>query len=555
MTAARDLADRYHQEWLRANPFAASAYGIPGYDALVPDDSVEGDRALRVSLAATRREATELIDTGELDPEDTVSVECVLAAIDRDLDGLDMAAVEYTVTPMPYFGPAAFLATAARSVLATPQAAEDYLSRLAAAAGWIDRRCERLAAGARSGRLPVAPLVQASLHWGAALLAEPVPAPLVAPTPPEGWDRAPAWRDERDRLGADVVVPALRRWLSALEALLPRCRPGEAAGLAHLPGGDADYARAVRIHTTTDLTAEALHAVGLEELARLEGRCEALGASIGLHGLDAVHAAMRQASASAEPARAMAAAVRALRRAEARADELFPPPLPAPCEVTPMPPVVAVSGAAPHYSPPRLDGSRPGTYWFNTQRPTAGTGWDVEGVAFHETVPGHHTQLSRMQLLGHLPDFQRQRSVTAFSEGWGLYAEQLAEEMGLYSGTEALLGALANALMRAARLVVDTGLHRFGWGRDEALAFFVAHVPMPEAFLANEIDRYIVWPGQALAYLTGKREILRLREEARNRLGDRFSLPDFHAAVLDHGSLPLPVLARCVDRWSAARAA
>jgi uncharacterized protein (DUF885 family) len=245
----------------------------------------------------------------------------------------------------------------------------------------------------------------------------------------------------------------------------------------------------------------------------------------------------------------LAAATGAIRRAEALAGEFFPPPLPAPCAVTAMPSVVASTGMAPHYTPPKLDGSRPGTFWFNLERPTAGTGWDLEGVAFHEGVPGHHLQLSRVQMLDELPAMQRQRGNTAYIEGWALYAEQLAEEMGLYSDTESLLGQVTQALMRAARLVVDTGLHALGWSRQRALEFIVAHVPMPEPFLANEIDRYIVMPGQALSYLIGKRELVGLRDDARGRLGARFTLPDFHAVVLDSGALPLPVLEDKLRRW------
>jgi uncharacterized protein (DUF885 family) len=214
-----------------------------------------------------------------------------------------------------------------------------------------------------------------------------------------------------------------------------------------------------------------------------------------------------------------------------------------------MPDVVADGGAAPHYTPPRLDGGRPGTFWFNTRRPTAGTGWDIDVVAFHEAVPGHHLQLSRMQLLSGLPALQRQRSLPVFSEGWGLYAEQLAEESGLFTDERGMLGAIATELMRAVRLVVDTGIHAFGWSRERAVEYAVAHVPMPPEFMAAEIDRYVVMPGQALAYMTGKLEILRLREEARARLGQAFSLPEFHAAVLDHGSLPMPTLARSIGSW------
>jgi len=198
---------------------------------------------------------------------------------------------------------------------------------------------------------------------------------------------------------------------------------------------------------------------------------------------------------------------------------------------------------------PRLDGGRPGTFWFNTARPTPGTGWDLEVVAFHEAVPGHHLQLSRLQLLTDLPALQRQRSLPVFSEGWGLYAEQLAEEAGLYDGDRALLGAISSSLMRAARLVVDTGLHAFGWSRERALDYIAEHVPMPREVLAPEIDRYVVMPGQAVSYLTGKLEILRIREEAREQLGRAFSLPAFHSAVLDHGSLPMPTLARSMTGW------
>ena len=148
-----------------------------------------------------------------------------------------------------------------------------------------------------------------------------------------------------------------------------------------------------------------------------------------------------------------------------------------------------------------------------------------------------------------LSALQRQRSLTVFSEGWGLYAEQLAEEAGLYADERSLLGAVSSALMRAVRLVVDTGIHAFGWSRERALEFAVEHVPMPPEFMAAEIDRYIVMPGQALAYLTGKLEIVRLREDASRRLGPAFSLPAFHAAVLDHGSLPIPALDRSIAGW------
>jgi uncharacterized protein (DUF885 family) len=548
MTAARDLADRFHQRWLEENPFAATMYGIPGYDDLVPDESEAGGRAWRAEVEQFLREA-DAIAGQPLTPADAVTLDCTREAAVQELELLQLARAEYTVTAMQYSGPATLMALAARTVLVDTTAAEAYLTRLRRSGEWLDQIGERLRAGAARGRLPVAPLVEQAITWAEEVLAAPVPAPVLAPVPPPGWDRTADWEAERRAAAAEVVKPALARWVAIVRDLLPRARPSDRAGLVYLPGGAEDYARSVRIYTTLPLRAEQLHQAGLDHIAALEARAVELGAGLGLSGLDAVMDALRDSAGKMPPEESLREAAIAVKRAEARAGEVFPQPLPPPCNVTPMPEVVAISGAAPHYTPPRLDGGRPGTFWFNTERPTAGTGWDIEVVAFHEAVPGHHLQLSRLQLLTDLPALQRQRSLPVFSEGWGLYAEQLAEETGLYADERGLLGSISTSLMRAARLVVDTGLHHFGWSRERALEFIVEHVPMPREFLANEIDRYIVMPGQALAYLTGKLEILRLRETARDRLGPAFSLPEFHAAVLDHGSLPMPTLDRSIAGW------
>ena len=548
MTSARDLADRFHKRWLEENPFTASMYGIPGYDDLVPDDSEEGQQAWRAEIEQFLGEAAE-IGSGPLTPADAVTLDCTREAANYELDGIDMARAEYTVTPMPYAGPAAFLAVAARTVLLDPAAAEAYLTRLRRSGAWIDQNSDRLRAGAGRGRLPVAPLIEQAIGWAEDVLAAPGIGPVLSPQPPQDWAGAAGWEEERRALSEEVVRPALARWVATISELLPQARPSERAGLVYLPGGEEDYARAVRIYTTLPLSPEQLHRTGLDHVAALEARAVELGATLGLSGLDEVFDALRDSAGKIPPEQAIGQALVAVQRAEARAPEFFPQPLPPPCAVTPMPEFVALSGAAPHYTPPRLDGGRPGTFWFNTERPTPGTGWDVEVVAFHEAVPGHHLQLSRLQLLTDLPALQRQRSLAVFSEGWGLYAEQLAEETGLYTSDHALLGSFSTSLMRAARLVVDTGLHAFGWSRERALEFLVEHVPMAREILAAEIDRYVVMPGQALAYLTGKLEILRIREEARRRLGTEFSLPAFHAAVLDHGSLPMPTLARSISDW------
>jgi uncharacterized protein (DUF885 family) len=548
MTSARDLADRFHERWLEANPFAASMYGISGYDDLVPDESEEGQQAWGTEVERFLSEARALAQQ-ELAPADTITVDCTEAMAAQELDSIVLASAEHTVTAMQFDGPARLLAVAARTVLVDPAAAEAYLTRLRRSEVWLDQIGARLRSGAAKGRVPVAPLAEQAIAWAENILAAPESSPLLSPQPPSGWDRTAAWEAERRAVADEVVHPALARWVETVKELLPLARPAEQPGLAHLPGGAEDYARAVRVYTTLPVSPEQLHQIGLDQIQELEARAVALGANLGLTGLTEVLAAVRESSGRLSAEEAIHQAVQAVRRAEAHAGELFPGPLPPPCEVTPMPRVAALARTAPHYTPPRLDGGRAGTFWFNTELPTVGTGWDLEVTAFHEAVPGHHLQLSRLQLLTDLPALQRQRSLAVFSEGWGLYAEQLAEEAGLYANDEGLLGAVSASLARAARLVVDTGIHAFGWSRERALDFMVAHVPMPPEFLAAEIDRYIVMPGQALAYFTGKLEILRIREQARQRLGAAFSLPEFHGAVLDHGSLPLPTLARSITAW------
>ncbi len=548
MTSARDLADRFHRRWLEANPFAATSYGIPGYDDLVPDESEAGQQAWRAEVGQFLGEA-DAIARDQLTPADAVTLDCTTEAATQELEIIELAQAEHTVTAVQYAGPATFLAVAARTVLVDPATTEAYLTRLRRSGAWLDQISERLRTGAGKGRLPVAPLAEQAIIWAEGVLAGPGPRAVLTPRPPQGWDAAAEWEEERRAAAEEVVKPALARWVATIKELLPQARPSERAGLVYLPGGEGDYARSVRIYTTLPLAPADLHQTGLDQVAALEARAVELGAGLGLSGLEEVFAAVRDSAGRISPQEAIRQAAAAVRRAEARAAEFFPAPLPPPCDVTPMPEVVAVSGAAPHYTPPRLDGGRPGTFWFNTERPTAGTGWDIDVVAFHEAVPGHHLQLSRLQLLTDLPALQRQRSLPVFSEGWGLYAEQLAEEAGLYADERGLLGSVSASLMRAARLVVDTGMHAFGWSRERALEYLAGHVPMPREFLAAEIDRYVVMPGQALAYLTGKLEILRIREDAERRLGPAFSLPAFHAAVLDHGSLPMPALDRSITGW------
>jgi uncharacterized protein (DUF885 family) len=201
-----------------------------------------------------------------------------------------------------------------------------------------------------------------------------------------------------------------------------------------------------------------------------------------------------------------------------------------------------------YYRDPAADGSRPGRYYVNRSHPETRPRYEAEALAYHEAVPGHHLQVALAQELAGLPAFRRHAVTTAYVEGWGLYAERLADEMGLYSGGLDRIGIASFDAWRASRLVVDTGMHAFGWSRSRAIAFMTQHTALGTNNIANEVDRYIVWPGQALAYKIGQLEILRLRDEARARQGDRFDIRRFHDAVLEPGALPLDVLRRVVER-------
>jgi uncharacterized protein (DUF885 family) len=214
----------------------------------------------------------------------------------------------------------------------------------------------------------------------------------------------------------------------------------------------------------------------------------------------------------------------------------------------PIPPHEEKHSTIAYYREPAADGARPGQYYVNTYAPETRPRYEAETLAFHESVPGHHLQIAIAQELEGLPAFRRFGGTTAYIEGWGLYTERLSEEMGLLSGETDRFGVLSFDAWRASRLVVDTGIHALGWTRQQAIDFMAAHTALGENNIGNEVDRYIAWPGQALAYKLGQLELLRLRAEAGDRLGDRFDIRVFHDAVLEGGALPLPALREAVER-------
>ncbi|MCW2658197.1 MAG: hypothetical protein JWR06_2390, partial [Jatrophihabitans sp.] len=352
MTSAspvRRLADTLVNRLLGAYPFSGTALGLREYDTLVPDPSAAAEAALGADLAGIAAQA-ETLDAQT--PAERVTLAAVRATCRRRRLALEQREVEFTVTAMPMAGPPALFAIAARTTLPGAHAADDYLVRLRAAAAWIDGTTERLREGEARGRRPVRSLLDQALAWADRALTTPVPAAFTAPQPPDGWAGTPSWVVERDRIVSDDIMPALRRWRDLLVELQPAARPDEQAGLGALPGGDEDYLRAIEVHTTLPFTADELHAIGLTEIERLEARAVKLGASLGLADLAAVVAAVRASSSEIDAETALTAARAAVLRAESRAGEIMPAPLPAPCAVEPMPPTVAEAGMPPHYTRP-----------------------------------------------------------------------------------------------------------------------------------------------------------------------------------------------------------
>jgi uncharacterized protein (DUF885 family) len=549
------LAEELAEAHFHDDPFGASYMGIGGYDHAVPDLSPEARQAWRDKLVdfLVRSEQLETSTDDASDRENRLLLAAVRDNVTRALAMEDSRVREFSVTTFPITGPSEMLLIMARAQVTDAASAAAYLARCHGLAAHLDQGARQLRDAVNDGLLPVAPLVSNTIAQLDDHLARPQNDPLLAHVPPEGWDAAAAWRDDLERVVRDDIRPALVRYRHLLADVLPGSRPAEKAGLVYVRGGTAAYGCCIRNGTTLALDADEIHRIGLGALAEIEERIAEMGGLVfGTHTAGETMARLRDfAAAGGSPADGdpMARAAAAIARAEERSADLFHEPLPPPCTIEPMPPHMAESGSPPMYSPPARDGSRAGAYLFNRVHPGPAGGTALECAAFHEGVPGHHAQYARLQLVPELPLLLSAFGVIPHGEGWGLYSERLADEFNLYSDDVQRLGMLGCAAWRAVRLVVDSGLHARGWSRARALEFALAHTPMPASFMSAEIDRYIAMPGQALGYLIGQREIIRMREDARSRLGAAYDIRDFHSAVLDHGSLPLPVLAQVVEEW------
>lgn len=351
------------------------------------------------------------------------------------------------------------------------------------------------------------------------------------------------------------INPELQKHITFLEQeYLPKARTE--VGVSALPNGAACYHAKIKEETTLAKSPQAIHKIGLEHMAKLEQEVAAIGEK--RYGQGAMHVVFAKAIQDTtgefkSEAEVLAYTNRALSKVKAKAPQWFDMMPQSRGEVHPYPLHRAMTGAPGEYSPPSDDGKRPGIFYMNTYQPTQHSRIDDEATLYHELIPGHHFQIAlqaedRTQL--ELNKFLRN---SGYCEGWGLYAERLADEMGLYEDDISRLGMLSNEAMRSARLVVDTGMHALGWTRQQAVDYMKAHTAVDANIIEGEVDRYIMLPGQANAYMLGKLEIERLRDEAKQQLGDRFDIREFHNQVLKYGAVTLPMLEAQVHRWLAVK--
>ncbi|MFD0204310.1 MULTISPECIES: DUF885 domain-containing protein [Saccharothrix] len=536
MTTARELADEMLTLVLDADPVMATLLGIPGWDNRLPDPSAEAAS----SLCARAEDIARRVRGGDDDPVTrAVVAQQAWSLVYR----LNSHLVEHTHAE-GLNAPLAVLLVALPLVRPSDDAARQaYLTRLSSLPAYLDALTRRQR---DSVRRPLKHLVEAAVRRIDRHLAEETD-PLG--TPLHGTPFAAVCA----RLLHETARPAIARYRDFLRAeVVDRGRGEDRPGLCWLPDGDLIYADLVHMYTTTGHTPEELHRIGLNLIEELDREYEEIGSRV----FGPTTAAGVRAHLLADPELRwrdaddmVALAAATIARAEEVAGDWFGSVPQAGCAVEAVPAADAPNAPLAYYVDPAMDGSRPGTYFVNTHQAEQRERFSAESTAFHEGVPGHHFQISLAQQLHDLPLLRRFASIEAYLEGWALYTERLADEMGLYSDDVARLGMLAGDSLRAARLVVDTGLHALRWTRQQAVDYLRANAVMPDVDISSEVDRYIENPAQALSYMVGRLEIQRLRGEAERRLGDRFDIKAFHDLVLCGGPLPMAVLADVVDEW------
>jgi uncharacterized protein (DUF885 family) len=550
-----ELSAEFFQVQHTGDPFNATQLGVTGFDALVPDPSREGSAATIALIADIERRLT-AIDLTALNEADRINAAVLARLAWGARSDLQHCLWETSASADAYSSPQAmmFMSIPTASV-GDDRAAENYVDRLAGLPGFLDAIAARYRLAAAEGRLPTRVGVgQAIEQLTGHLALDAHQDTLLGPLRSAGTGFE-SFRTRAAGILETAVRPALLRLLRCLQdELLPVARDEHRVGIRFVPGGQEGYRAAIRRHTTTDLSADEIHQIGLDCIAALEPEWQELGDKVlGTRVLPEIFDRLRsdQSLRFQDRAQIVASVAGALSRAEAARGQWFPPFDISDCVIEEINPIEAGNAALAYYRPPAGDGSRPGAHCVLTDQPHERFVYEYEALAFHESTPGHHLQIASAQTLTDLPDFRRflDAEVCGYVEGWGLYSERLADEMGLYTSDLSRLGMLSFDALRACRLVVDTGMHHLGWSRDQAVQYMWDNTATTVANVRNEIDRYISWPGQALAYMIGRREITRLRRVAQERLGAAFDIRSFHGAVLGNGAVPLDVLEQIVLAW------
>ena len=559
-----DEGQRLHaffaEEWERGlleNPESASFEGDKRFNDRWSDNSLE---AIAASEAADREALAKLkrFDRRKLSPADKLNYDTYLWLQEKSVQR--QAFREY-LQPMGHQG-GVQTADGLVEGLAFNETRDyrDWLARMRALPKAIDQTIALMREGVKAGNVPPRVLMQrVPAQIAAQIVDDPAASPFYRPfakfaaAVPES-ERA-ALQAEARKVVAEQIVPAYRKLQTYFnDDYLPKTRAGIA--VADLPNGKAYYDFLAGYYTTTGLSADAIHDIGVKEVARIRTEMEKIKIEVGFKGtLPEFFTFMRTDPRFFEKTpEALLAHYRAIsKRIDPELVKVFRIIPRQPYGVRPIPDNIAPDTTTAYYQQGASDGSRAGFYYVNLYKPDMRPIWEMMPLSLHEAVPGHHFQFARGLELPDAPMFRRTAYFVAYGEGWGLYAEQLGYDMGLYDDPYDRMGQLAYEMWRAVRLVVDTGMHAKGWSRDRAIAYFKDNAPKTDQDIVNEIDRYIGTPGQALAYKIGQLKISELRARAKQALGDKFDLRDFNDAVLETGSVPLETLERHIDAWIAAR--
>ena len=539
--AASKLFSDYWAEQMRLSPLDATFYGEHGYDDLLDDNSLAG-RAARKASDETLLKRARMLDLKTLTLEERLSVSVMKTLLDDELEGLALPFQEFEVDHMS--GGQSWIPTVIQTAQPMRDAADAAAleKRLQAVPLYFTRHRENLASGLKTGRVAARVPTEKLIRQLEEMLAAPVEkSPYI-----DACDRLPEplraeWKPRLIKVVEAEVAPALRGLVAFLrDDYLAKTRDAN-IGLSGVAGGRAMYRHNIHAHTTVDRSPEELHKIGLEELKGIRGEMTQIARHVGHAGdLESFLESVRR-----DPANFFTTREDLLKNAEllvgkatVKLPEWFGILPKTALVVKPVEQFQEKNEAAARYFRPPTDLSRPGVYYINTYKPESRPRFSMTSLAVHEGVPGHHLQIALALENKELPLFRRNAGFTSYVEGWALYTERLGDEMGLYQDDLSRLGMLSDQSLRAARLVVDTGIHAKGWSRDKAIEFMKSNTPMSQEEIEAEVDRYTVWPGQALAYKVGQREFMALREEVKARTGRRFDIKAFHDAILRHGPLP-----------------